>query len=69
MGQRIYAFSFEVEKNGKFEKIMEGTTIGYKRILQFDAVETSKARLTLHTNAPCITLSEIGLYNAPPIIP
>ncbi len=72
LGQRIYAFSFEVEKNGKFEKIMEGTTIGYKRILQFDAVETTKARLTLHTNAPCITLSEIGLYNAPdapPIIP
>jgi alpha-L-fucosidase len=65
LGQRINEFTIEVEKNGKLEKTVAGTTIGYKRVLRLDDVTTKRARLTLKTNAPCITLSEIGLYNAP----
>jgi len=68
LGQRIKEFSFEVEINGKMEKAAEGTTVGYKRVLRLDNVTTTRARLTLKTNAPCITLSEIGLYNAPLLI-
>ncbi|MCG6188307.1 alpha-L-fucosidase [Maribellus maritimus] len=68
LGQRVKAFTFEVEQNGKFEKIAQGTTVGYKRILQMDEITTTKARLTLKTDAPCITISELGLFNAPVLI-
>jgi len=68
LGQRINEFSFEVEKNGELKKTASGTTVGYKRVLHLDDVTTTRVRLTLKTNAPCITLSEIGLYNAPLLI-
>lgn len=68
LGQRINEFTFEVEKNGKLEKTASGTTVGYKRVLRLDNVTTTSARLTLKTNAPCITLSDIGLYNAPLLV-
>jgi alpha-L-fucosidase len=68
LGQRINEFSFEVEKNGELEKTASGTTVGYKRVLRLDDVTTTRAKLTLKTNSPCITLSEIGLYNAPLLI-
>ncbi|WP_406648475.1 hypothetical protein RAO00_09280, partial [Ornithobacterium rhinotracheale] len=33
LGQRVEAFSIEAQIDGKWQKIGEGTTIGYKRIL------------------------------------
>ncbi len=68
LGQRIHSFVFEVEKNGVLEEAAAGTTVGYKRVLRLDDATTTRARLTLKTNAPCITLSEMGLYNAPVLI-
>jgi alpha-L-fucosidase len=65
LGQRINQFIFEVEEDGNYKKVAEGTTVGYKRILRFDDVKASKARLTLETEAPCLTLSNIGIYQAP----
>jgi alpha-L-fucosidase len=68
LGQRVHEFVFEVEKNGKYQAIAQGTTIGYKRILRFDEVQASKIRITLKTKAPCLTLSNIGIYNAPLLV-
>lgn len=68
LGQRVFSFTFEAEQDGAFEKIAEGTTVGYKRVLRFDPVETTRARLTLKTEAPCLTLSEIGIFNAPDVV-
>ncbi len=68
LGQRIHEFTFEIEENGKFREVAEGTTVGYKRILRFDDLKTSKCRLTLKTTAPCLTLSGIGIYNAPALV-
>ncbi|MCP4451863.1 MAG: hypothetical protein GY809_10405, partial [Planctomycetes bacterium] len=65
LGQRVDAFHFEVRQGDKWVEAARGTTIGYKRILRFNAVTTSKARLTLKTDAPCLTLSNMGIYHAP----
>ncbi len=68
LGQCIHTFKFEVEIDGKYQTITEGTTIGYKRLLRFPNVESKKARLSLKTDAPCLTLAEIGLFNAPLLV-
>jgi alpha-L-fucosidase len=46
-------------------KVAEGTTVGYKRILRFEVLTASKARLTLETDTPCLTLSDFRIYKAP----
>ncbi|WP_167619507.1 alpha-L-fucosidase [Maribellus sediminis] len=69
LGQRVDSFSLEIEKDGKFVEIAHGTTIGYKRLLRFDEVSTQKARLKLSTKAPCLTLSNAGIYHAPALVP
>ncbi|NQU51865.1 MAG: discoidin domain-containing protein, partial [Bacteroidetes bacterium] len=68
LGQRIHNFTLEIETDSGWEKIARGTTIGYKRILKFDDVKASKARVTLETNTPCLTLSNLEIYNSPPLL-
>jgi alpha-L-fucosidase len=46
-GQRVEAFAIEAWINGGWQKIADGTTIGYKRLLRLDAVESQKVRLTI----------------------
>jgi alpha-L-fucosidase len=69
LGQRIHAFTLEVERNGVWDLVTQGTTIGYKRILRFTSVKASKVRITFETNAPCLTISNLGIYNATSVIP
>ena len=68
LGQRVHAFTFEVEEDGKYKEVVSGTTIGYKRILRFDDISGSKARITVKTAAPCLTLSNLGIYYAPRLV-
>ena len=68
LGQRIHKFELEVETEKGWNIIAAGTTIGYKRILRFDDVNTAKVRITFETDAPCLTLSNLEIYNAPPLI-
>jgi alpha-L-fucosidase len=68
LGQRINGFSLEIEENGNYREVAKGTTIGYKRILRLEDVTTSKARIRLETKAPCFTLSNMGIYNAPRLV-
>lgn len=61
-GQRIRSFEVEAQVNGKWKKIAEGTTIGYKRILKVDPVETDKVRLKVRSARGPVILSEIQLH-------
>lgn len=61
-GQRIRSFEVEAQVNGKWEKIAEGTTIGYKRILKIDPVETDKVRLKVLSARGPVILSEMQLH-------
>ena len=68
LGQRIHKFTLEIKTGKGWEKVANGTTIGYKRVLRFDDVTSKKAKVTLETKAPCLTLSNLGIYNAPPLL-
>jgi alpha-L-fucosidase len=67
LGQRVEEFSLEAWANGQWKEIAKGTTIGYKRLLRFDAVTTRKVRLKIMQSRVFPTISELGLYYAPTI--
>jgi alpha-L-fucosidase len=62
VGQRVEEFSAEYFEDGKWKKFAEGTTIGYKRLLQFDNVTTGKIRLTIQSSRLNPAIAELGLY-------
>ncbi|KAA5542963.1 alpha-L-fucosidase [Adhaeribacter rhizoryzae] len=62
VGQRIEKFTFEYWDNGQWQKVTEGTTVGYKRLLRFEPVTASKVRLRIESSRLNPTVSEIGLY-------
>ena len=61
VGQRVEKFVLEYWKNGEWKKATEGTTIGFKRLLEFPTV-TSRIRLRILSSRLKPALSEIGLY-------
>lgn len=67
LGQRVHEFHLEVqERGGSWKTATQGTTVGYKKIMVFDSCTAGKARLTLETDAPCLTLATMGLYKGVP---
>lgn len=63
-GQRIREFSVECWIDGTWQEITRGTTVGYKRLLRIDPIETTKAKLNIldANNTPAI--SNFGLFKA-----
>ncbi|SEN43281.1 alpha-L-fucosidase [Chitinophaga rupis] len=68
LGQRVKAFKVEGLVNGSWKELANGTTIGYKRILLFPAVTATQLRFTITAAKSCPLISNIGVYNAPPIL-
>ena len=68
LGQRVSSFSVEVWDGGKFKEIDRQTTIGYKRILSFPTVKTSKVRVNILDVNACPVISELQLYKAPELL-
>ena len=64
-GQRIEKFILEYWDENAWKKAAEGTTVGYKRLLQFSPVSTNKIRLKIISSRLNPTLAEIGLYLQP----
>ncbi|WP_121356664.1 alpha-L-fucosidase [Flavisolibacter nicotianae] len=62
-GQRIEQFVLDYWDGKDWRKAAGGTTVGYKRLVQFEAVRASKVRLRILSSRlnPC--LAELGLYN------
>lgn len=61
LGQRVQSFIIEAKKGGEWEKVAEGTTIGYKRILPLGGVEASalRIRITGAKAGPLISAVEV----------
>lgn len=61
-GQRIEKFALEYWDGKEWKKAAEGTTVGYKRLVQFGNITADKVRLRILSSrlAPC--LAELGLY-------
>lgn len=68
LGQRVKAFSLEAEKDGSWEKIASGTTIGYKRILRFPDVSAQKIRIRFEDGKDIPLISEVGVFYAPKLL-
>ena len=65
LGQRIESFSIEVRDEENWNKISEGTTIGYKRILRFPSVAASRVRFNILKSRACPMISNFEIFNAP----
>lgn len=68
LGQRVKAWNLEAWIDGQWLPIEEQTTIGYKRILRFDPVTTSKLRFNILDAKASPLISNIEVYNAPPLL-
>lgn len=62
LGQRIEFYNIEVLKNGKWIEVAEGTTIGYKKIVRLEPVETKEIRININDSRACPVISNIELY-------
>ncbi|WP_026902922.1 alpha-L-fucosidase [Pedobacter glucosidilyticus] len=62
IGQRIEKFIVEYKDGEEWKKAIEGTTVGYKRLIQFPEITTSFIRLKIVSSRLSPTLSKIGLY-------
>ena len=67
LGQRVKAFTVEYDKDGMWQPVKlneETTTIGYKRLLRFETVETAKLRVSITDSRACPTLNNVEAYYA-----
>jgi alpha-L-fucosidase len=62
LGQRVKGFTVEVWKNNNWQKVAEGTTIGYKRILAIQPVETRRVRVNIYSSKACPLISNAEIY-------
>lgn len=62
IGQRIEKFHLEYWNGNSWIKFTEGTTVGYKRLLKFDTVNTNRVRLVIEESRLNPTLSNFGLF-------
>ena len=65
IGQRIGKFRIDYWNGGEWEKLTEGTTIGYKRLLRFSPVNTDRVRLVIERSRLNPTLADFGLFELP----
>ena len=63
-GQRIEKAKLEYWTGKKWQLVQEFTTVGYKRLLRFDPIKTSKMRFTIVQSKAPVLLSEIGFFKA-----
>ncbi len=62
LGQRVKSFSIDVWKDENWVNVGGGTTIGYKRILAIDPVETRRLRITIGDARACPLISNVSIY-------
>jgi len=72
LGQRVRSFSLEVAgRDGAFRPIETKdslTTIGYKRLIRFEAVKAKALRLTITDTRGPVCLAEVAAYLAPEVL-
>jgi alpha-L-fucosidase len=66
LGQRVEAWTIDVDVDGRWTPAAHGTTIGYKRIATFPPVTTTRIRLDIGKARACPAISGVGAYLAPP---
>lgn len=62
LGQRVRSFDVEAMVNGSWSRVATGTTIGYKRILKIDSIQTNSIRINIYDSKECVVLSGLKVY-------
>ncbi len=62
LGQRVKLFLVNAWINGQWKTVAKATTIGYKRILKIEPVETYKIRIVILTSKACPVISNVEIY-------
>ncbi|KAF3340268.1 hypothetical protein FCM35_KLT16039 [Carex littledalei] len=62
MGQRVIRFHLDAIVDGEYKTIVNGTTIGYKRLFRFPSVETRFLRLIIDEARADPLISFVGLF-------
>ena len=62
LGQRVKSFTVEVWQNGSWQKVSDETTIGYKRILKIEPVQTNKIKVSITGSKACPVISNVEVY-------
>lgn len=62
LGQRVRKFGVDVLQDGDWIPVAEATTIGYKRILRIDPVQTEWVRIRIESSRACPTISSVAVY-------
>ncbi|MDR3268358.1 MAG: alpha-L-fucosidase [Tannerella sp.] len=62
LGQRVRQFNVEAWKDNAWVEIAAGTTVGHKRILPVEAIETSKIRVNITDAGACPLISTVEVY-------
>ncbi|CAN4119399.1 unnamed protein product [Withania somnifera] len=63
MGQRIIEFHLDMfDENGKWQHVVSGTTVGYRRLLLFPTVKSHLLRLVIDKSRTCPLISHLAIY-------
>ncbi|KAL6204871.1 hypothetical protein ACLB2K_022138 [Fragaria x ananassa] len=66
MGQRVIKFHLQIlNENGEWNKVTNGTTVGYRRLLQFPIVKSRNLRFVIEKSRAEPLISYLGLYMDP----
>ena len=63
-GQRVEDFTVEARVGGTWQQLGKGTTVGYKRMLRFPAVEADTIRLTIGQTRLEANIANVAAYYA-----
>ncbi len=63
-GQMIESISLQYWDGANWQTLCNASTIGHKRLLKTNLVETNKVRIKIHRAKGTINLAEIGFYKA-----
>lgn len=63
MGQRIIEFHLDIlNERGQWQKVIDGTTVGYRRLMQFSRVEAHHLRLVIDKSRGDPLVAHLGIY-------
>ncbi|MCU4174236.1 alpha-L-fucosidase [Carboxylicivirga sp. N1Y90] len=67
-GQRVERFKVEVKIDDKWQEVVTGTSIGYKRLLRFPSITSKQIKLTILQARDGAMINTFGLFNSPDIL-
>lgn len=62
LGQRVKSFAIEAKLGNDWKIIGEGTTVGYKRIINVEPQETAVIRITIRDAKACPVISNVEIF-------